>query len=241
MGEQYEDSSGIMERFSTGKDSGGVKFLSSRATYFTLIKAFMCTGSLYLPKIFINGGWLFSSICVIASASLTSYCSLLLVELTFKTEIINYSEIGFLAYGNVGLILSDISLFMCQVGNCCAYTYYLIENTKVVLEQSLGANVPQEVLALCFLILFIGLSWIRKLQIFAKTHVFADMMVMATLGTVVVYGANNMVEESGKAAAKNEHDVYLINPTTWTDAIGFSVFLFEGVGVILPVQEVSAD
>ena len=102
-----------MERFSTEKDSASTKYLSNRAIYFTLIKAFMCTGSLYLPKIFINGGWLFSSFCVFFSACLTSYCSLLLVDLTFKTEIINYSEIGYIAYGNIGMILSDVSLFIC--------------------------------------------------------------------------------------------------------------------------------
>ena len=102
----------MIERFSSsGKNNS--KYLSQRATYFTLIKAFMCTGSLYLPKIFVNGGWLFSLICVLASACLTSYCSLLLVELTFKTEMINYSQIGYIAYGNIGLILSDISLFIC--------------------------------------------------------------------------------------------------------------------------------
>ena len=35
--------------------------------------------------------------------------------------------------------------------------------------------------------------------------------------------------------------MYLINPITWTDAIGSTVFLFEGIGVVLPIYEVTAD
>jgi hypothetical protein len=34
-----------------------VKKLGSFATFMTLIKAFICTAVLYLPKSFVNGGW----------------------------------------------------------------------------------------------------------------------------------------------------------------------------------------
>jgi hypothetical protein len=43
----------------------------------------------------------------------------------------------------------------------------------------------------------------------------------------------------------NDHDtypsVYLINPVTWSEAIGFSVYLFEGIGLVLPVQHVTKN
>jgi hypothetical protein len=48
------------------------------------------------------------------------------------------------------------------------------------------------------------------------------------------YGIVNFSQEGPKE--KLEKPVYLINPVTWTDAIGFSVYLFEGVGCIIPVQ-----
>ena len=32
----------------------------------------------------------------------------------------------------------------------------------------------------------------------------------------------------------------MINPVLWPDAIGFSVYAFEGIGVILPIREVTA-
>jgi hypothetical protein len=34
-----------------------VKKLGTMATFFTLIKGFIATGCLYLPKSFVNGGW----------------------------------------------------------------------------------------------------------------------------------------------------------------------------------------
>lgn len=58
-----------------------IKKLSNCETFFTLIKGFVCTGCLYLPKsAFVNGGWLFASFCMVVSAFLTMYCASLLLE-----------------------------------------------------------------------------------------------------------------------------------------------------------------
>jgi len=61
-----------------------VKKLGPLATSFTIFKGFVCTGILYMPKDFINGGWLFSAICVILSLILTLYCAGLLLECRAK-------------------------------------------------------------------------------------------------------------------------------------------------------------
>ena len=37
------------------------------ATFFTLIKGFVATGVLFLPKGWVNGGWLFSSVAMLMS------------------------------------------------------------------------------------------------------------------------------------------------------------------------------
>ena len=38
-----------------------------------------------------------------------------------------------------------------------------------------------------------------------------------------------------------KNDVDFINQRTFADAIGFSVYAFEGIGMILPVQEITAN
>ena len=61
-----------------------VKKLGPLATSFTIFKGFVCTGILYMPKDFINGGWLFSSACILVSLAATLYCSTLLLDCRAK-------------------------------------------------------------------------------------------------------------------------------------------------------------
>jgi amino acid permease len=56
-----------------------VKKLGTAATFFTLIKGFIATGCLYLPKSFVNGGYGFQILSLILSAGVTMHCSSLLL------------------------------------------------------------------------------------------------------------------------------------------------------------------
>jgi len=94
----------------------------------TLIKGFVCTGCLYLPKSFVNGGWAFSIIMLVISMFLTIYCGLLLLEVRKKLKTSNYTEIGEKTYGVIGRIGVDVSLWSSQVGFCCAYVFFIKEN-----------------------------------------------------------------------------------------------------------------
>ena len=56
-----------------------VKKLTPLQTSFTIFKGFVCTGILYMPKDFVNGGWLFSAICIVIAEVVTLYCIHLLL------------------------------------------------------------------------------------------------------------------------------------------------------------------
>jgi len=68
-------------------------------TFMTLIKGFVCTGCLYLPKSVINGGWMFSAFMLLFSCFLTIYCALLLLDVRKKLNLTSYTEIGLKTYG----------------------------------------------------------------------------------------------------------------------------------------------
>ena len=74
------------------------------------------------------------------------------------------------------------------------------------------------------------MCFVRKIEIFASTHAFADLMIVVTMMTVVVYGCIN-VKDNGIQIKTVDY----INTATYADAIGFSVYCFEGIGVIMPV------
>jgi hypothetical protein len=55
--------------------------------------------------------------------------------------------------------------------------------------------------------------------------------------TIIYYGFWNVI----KNGELKINTVYLIHPNTWTDAIGFSAFSYEGMAVILPVSDITAN
>lgn len=77
--------------------------------------------------------------------------------------------------------------------------------------------------------------YVRKIEVFAPTHIFADIMIIVTIIVISVYAGIEIHDNKGITTA----GVQFINPTTWFDAIGFSVYCFEGIGVILPIMEVT--
>jgi len=86
--------------------------------------------------------------------------------------------------------------------------------------------------------MFTFLCLVRKIEKFAFTHLFADVMIVLTLIVVVVFGIMYWQDHGGQI---NNPGIHFINPTSWYDAIGFSVYSYEGIGVILPVQDVTKN
>lgn len=71
-----------------------IKKLGFFETFLTLIKGFIATSILYNPKSFRNGGWLWTTVTMVLSCILTTYCAMLLLQIRDKTGLTNYSEIG---------------------------------------------------------------------------------------------------------------------------------------------------
>lgn len=111
-----------------------VEKLGCFSTFMTLIKGFVCTGCLYLPKSVINGGWLFSNCMLAFSCCLTMYCAMLLLDVRKKLNLTSYTEIGYKTYGNAGRCAVDFALWASQSGFCCAYVYFIKENFYVIFQ-----------------------------------------------------------------------------------------------------------
>lgn len=111
---------------------GFVQKLSPFQAYVSLVKAFCCTGVLYLPKAYVNGGWLMTSIMLAISAMVSYYCGILLIDVRKKLRTPDFSTIGELTYGKPGRIAVDISVYVSQFGFCCAYVYFIKQNLHQV-------------------------------------------------------------------------------------------------------------
>jgi amino acid permease len=70
--------------------------------------------------------------------------------------------------------------------------YFIKENYSAILKNAFDVDIDPNYFALMCFILFTLLCFVRKIEVFASTHVFADVMIALTLVVVVVYGCIEM-------------------------------------------------
>jgi len=81
----------------------------------------------------------------------------------------------------------------------------------------------------CFII-FTLLCYVRKIEIFASTHLFADIMIVLTLIAIMSYAGIKMGDTGNRLST-----LPIFNKEDYASAIGFSVYCYEGIGIIMPV------
>jgi len=223
--------------------------LGPMATGFTIFKGFVASGILYLPTNFTTGGYGFSGIMLLGALAMTLFCIKLLLETRAALGgKMSLPEIGFACYGWWGKLAVDVSLFASQYGFVCAYIYFIASQGNSIIESSTGNTLPLYTkwyyAPACFLILY-PLVLVRKIQAFAKFHVFGDVMVgllvVASMTYASVYVANNGWTGGDYNPDMPNPNLTFFNPKQWPNCIGFAVYSFEGIGVILPIQDITAD
>jgi solute carrier family 36 (proton-coupled amino acid transporter) len=126
---------------------------------------------------------------LVVSCIITLYCAKLLLETRKKLGANSYTEIGEMTYGTWGRVSVDIALSLSQTGFCCAYIFFIKENFSTIAEEWLDYSISTNALAFGTFILFTLMCFVRKIEIFASTHAFADAMIVITMVTVVIYGS----------------------------------------------------
>ena len=98
-----------------------------------------------------------------------------------------------------------------------------------------GADISKWWFFVVCMVIYVPLVMVRKIEFFAVTHLFGDIMIIITVITVCVYAGIEIGDNGGW----DTKGVSFINTSLWPNAIGFSVYAFEGIGVILPIMEVT--
>ena len=214
----------------------------------------MATGVLYVPKDFKNGGYVFTPITLIGSCIVTLYCAKLLLQVNARLGGGSFPEMAMKAYGKPGRIFTEIVLVASQFGFCTAYVYFIAdqiggEGGVIPCLTREGTNVDVDGVVTCFggttinkwiwmpicMAIYVPLVWVRKIEVFAVTHIFADVMIIITIIVIFSY--------AGISLSNDGIQIKSIGPVDnlWADAIGFSVYTYEGIGVVLPIYEVTAN
>lgn len=196
-----------------------------------LLKSFVGTGVLFLPRAFLNGGMLFSSLVLLGVAMLSFHCFILLVNTRLVVEG-SFGDIGGILYGKWMRFLILASIILSQIGFVSAYIVFTSENLQafILAVSNCKSYFDIKILVLMQLIVFLPLSLIRDISKLGFTALIADAFIMLGLIYLYYYDIGTIVE-------KGLSDITLFNPSTWTLFIGTAIFTFEGVGLIIPIQE----
>ncbi|KAJ5090736.1 hypothetical protein N7532_009420 [Penicillium argentinense] len=197
-----------------------------------LLKSFVGTGILFLPRAFLNGGMLFSSMVLLGVSCLSYYAFILLVNTRMKIEG-SFGDIGGILYGKHMRRIILGSIVLSQLGFVSAYIVFVSQNLQafVLAVSKCKSFIDIKFMVVMQLVIFLPLSLIRDISKLGFTALIADAFILLGLLYIYYYDANTLIGNGGIS------DIVDFNPATWSMFIGTAIFTYEGVGLIIPIQE----
>ncbi|OJJ44653.1 hypothetical protein ASPZODRAFT_707603 [Penicilliopsis zonata CBS 506.65] len=214
------------------KPRGGTGTNTTTGAALLLLKSFVGTGVLFLPRAFLNGGMLFSTLVLLFVSILSYYCFIQLVSVRTRIEA-SFGDMGGILFGKYMRIIILGSIVLSQLGFVSAYIVFTSENLQafVLAVSKCKSFIDIKFMVLIQLIIFLPLSLIRDISKLGFTALIADAFIMLGLIYLYYYDISTIVDLGGIS------DVKSFNPSDWTLFIGTAIFTFEGIGLIIPIQE----
>ncbi|KXX78101.1 Vacuolar amino acid transporter 3 [Madurella mycetomatis] len=213
------------------KERGGSGQNSPMGAALLLLKSFVGTGVLFLPRAYLNGGMLFSNLVLLFVAALSYYCFVLLVTTRLRVDG-SFGDIGGILYGKWMRTLILASIVISQLGFVAAYIVFTSENLQafILAVSDCRTVVPITWLIIIQMLIFLPFSLLRDIGKLGFTALIADAFIVIGLAYLFYYDIFTL-NTQGLA------DIIMFNQKDWTLFIGTAIFTFEGIGLIIPIQE----
>ncbi|ODV64452.1 Avt4p ASCRUDRAFT_16472, partial [Ascoidea rubescens DSM 1968] len=203
--------------------------------FFLLFKAFIGTGILFLPKAFLNGGLLFSSIVLFFFGLYSYWCYYLLVQTKSATNVSSFGDIGLILFGYKMKLLILFSIVLSQIGFVATYLVFTSNNLIAFIKNIFNFDVSFIFMLSILCLIFMPLSLIRNITKLSLAALFANVFIFFGLIVIVYYTSFHLIL-NGPA-----NDIIFFNSNDWPLFIGVAIFSFEGIGLIIPIQESMAQ
>jgi solute carrier family 36 (proton-coupled amino acid transporter) len=204
---------------------------SASKTFFTLLKAFIGTGIMFLPKAFQNGGMLFSlvSLVTVSVVSMVAFHLLLKCRERYGGS---YGELGEAIGGSKMRAIILASITLSQLGFVCSGIIFVADNLMSFANAVSNGSNPLSAKSLIALqlVVLVPLAMIRNISKLGPAAMLADVFILLGL-TYIWYFDIASIAKHGIADS-----TVLFNSDHYTLTIGACIFTFEGIGLILPIQ-----
>ncbi|KAJ2365991.1 hypothetical protein IW150_006064, partial [Coemansia sp. RSA 2607] len=220
-----------------GSRRGGA---SPRKAFVLLIKAFVGSGMLFLPRAFSNGGLLFSALILVlvAAASLYTMQQLVHCHLRQETDAVSgsgaYGILAQKAYGRWMRRAVEFSTVASQLGFSCAGSVFVATSLRDAFNAMTSCRWSTE-LPIGFWIVaqalpLAPLCLIRHVRGFSKVALFADAGIILGLVYVLASSTNSLAHYGPGP------NVQLFNSSSFSLFLGSATYTFEGYALILPIS-----
>lgn len=204
--------------------------------FLLMLKSFIGTGVLFLPSAFANGGLTFSIIMLSFFGVYSYWCYYILIKSKVATGVSSFGDIGTKLYGPWMRYTILASLILTQLGFSAAYVVFTSKNLLAFFDNVFRLpNLRIEHFLILQTIIFIPLAFIRNVSKLSLTSLLANFFTMAGLMIIVFFIFKHLVFDLNLHPA--EGIVNGFNPSKWSLFIGTAIFAFEGIGLIIPVQD----
>jgi solute carrier family 36 (proton-coupled amino acid transporter) len=213
------------------KERGGSGKNSPMSAALLLLKSFVGTGVLFLPRAYLNGGMVFSNLVLLFVAALSYHCFVLLVNTRLKING-SFGDLGGILYGKWMRNVILGSIVLSQIGFVAAYIVFTSENLRafILAVSHCKTLIDIKWLILMQMVIFLPFSLLRDIEKLGFTALIADAFILIGL-TYLLYYDILTLHTQGLA------DIINFNQKDWSLFIGTAIFTFEGIGLIIPIQE----
>jgi amino acid permease len=167
-------------------------------------------------------------------------CAIKLSQCGNFTKKISYTEIVLHALGPRFCLVFQVMIALVQFQFTISQLAFVIESIDSTFNDGIKHEISSSrgkfahfYISFIIICIFAPLTWVRRIQRFRFAFIFGVSMILLAVCTISIYCFDIL---SDRDFIKPPGGYFAINNDRYWDMIGFSFFMFEGIGSVMPIM-----